>query len=155
MKDKKFKKIAVGGTFDNFHKGHKKLLQKAFKNSSMVLIGVTSDEFGGLKGNIESYQIRKANLKEYVYKFNSNFDIIKIHDQYGPSIEDEEIDAIVVSVETRPTADEINKMREKKCMEHLSILVIEMVLADDGKPISSSRIREKEINKEGEIFDSS
>ncbi|MGZ7050297.1 MAG: adenylyltransferase/cytidyltransferase family protein, partial [Methanobacterium sp.] len=46
----KFKNVAVGGTFDHFHKGHEKLINKAFEIGHNVLIGVTSDKFGGEKG---------------------------------------------------------------------------------------------------------
>ena len=49
MDHKKYKKIAVGGTFDKFHDGHKKLLATAFELGEEVEIGVTSNAFGGLK----------------------------------------------------------------------------------------------------------
>ena len=62
---KKYDKVAVGGTFDNFHDGHKKLLSVAFEIGKKIEIGVTSDEFGGLKGDIESCKIRMKNLKSF------------------------------------------------------------------------------------------
>ena len=42
---KKFRKVAVGGTFDEFHKGHKVLLMKAFEIGEHVLIGLCTDTF--------------------------------------------------------------------------------------------------------------
>jgi len=62
MRDKKYYKVAVGGTFDQFHQGHCKLLEKAFQIGEKVLIGVTSDQFGGEKGEIEPCNIRMSNL---------------------------------------------------------------------------------------------
>ena len=58
MSNKKYRKIAVGGTFDRFHEGHLKLLSKAFQLSELVLIGVTSDEFAQSKGPIEPCSVQ-------------------------------------------------------------------------------------------------
>ena len=63
MNSKKYSKVAVGGTFDKFHDGHKKLLSTAFEIGDRVEIGVTSDAFGGLKGDIDSCEERMRNLK--------------------------------------------------------------------------------------------
>ena len=43
--EKKFETVAVGGTFDEFHKGHRSLLKKAFEVGNHVLIGLCSDDF--------------------------------------------------------------------------------------------------------------
>ena len=42
---KMFRTVGVGGTFDEFHKGHEALLMKAFEIGEQVLIGLCSDEF--------------------------------------------------------------------------------------------------------------
>jgi pantetheine-phosphate adenylyltransferase len=82
----------------------------------------------------------------------SNYDIKELNDPYGTTIYDEEIDAIVVSEETEPTALKINRIRHEKGMKALDILTIGMVLAEDGRPISSTRIRKGEIDREGIII---
>jgi len=145
------KYVAVGGTFDQFHKGHEKLLNEAFKTCDNVLIGVTSDEFGGKKSSIDLYAKRISRLEEFLQKFNSRYVIKKLEDPHGPTIYDSNIDAIVVSRETKPTADKINEIRHEKGMDPLKIFVIDWVLADDGKPISSSRIRKGEIDRNGKV----
>ncbi|RLF22763.1 MAG: phosphopantetheine adenylyltransferase, partial [Thermoprotei archaeon] len=79
-----------------------------------------------------------------------HYDITRIDDVYGTSISEEELEAIVVSEETLYRALEINRIRVEKGLRPLVIVVVPMVLAYDGKPISSSRIRRGEINEEGE-----
>ncbi len=133
MGDKRYRKVAVGGTFDKFHQGHRMLLEKAFQVAEQVLIGVTSDEFGGQKGEIEPCNIRMANLNALL-EGHSNYILARLEEHYGPTVEDESIEAIVVSPETEPTAREINKIRKEREMKPLDIIIIGMVLAEDGKP---------------------
>lgn len=151
MNTKKYKKVAVGGTFDKFHDGHKKLLETAFEIGNEIEIGVTSNEFGGRKGDIDSCKERIANLKSF-FNDKSNFSVTPLNDPYGTTVFDEEFDAIVVSEETKPTAIEINEIRKNKGMLPLDIIVVHFVLAEDGVPISSTRIRCGEINKKGNIL---
>ena len=151
MNSKKYNKVAVGGTFDKFHDGHKKLLSTAFEIANNVEIGVTSDAFGGLKGDIDSCKVRMKNLKSF-FKDYSNFIIVPLDDPYGTTIYDSDFDAIVVSEETEPTAVEINKIRVSKGMNPIDIVVVSFVLAYDGTPISSTRIRRGEINKNGDVI---
>ncbi|MBE6509135.1 MAG: phosphopantetheine adenylyltransferase [Methanobrevibacter sp.] len=148
MNSKKYDKVAVGGTFDKFHDGHKKLLETAFNIGNKIEIGVTSDEFGGLKGDIDSCQERMDNLKSF-FADKSDFEVIPLNDPYGTTIYDSDFEAIVVSEETEPTAIEINKIRVSKGMDPLDIVVVSFVLAYDGTPISSTRIRRGEINQRG------
>ena len=152
MKEKSYKKVAVGGTFDKFHYGHRRLIDIAFEIGTYVVIGVTSNEFGGIKGRIEPCNVRMSNLRSLLEKKHQNYDIQQLNDPYGTTITDQTIDAIVVSEETEPTAFKINKIRKEKNMKPLDIVTIGMVLADDGIPISSTRIRKGEIDKMGTII---
>ena len=152
MNSKKYNKVAVGGTFDKFHDGHKKLLSTAFEIGNIIEIGVTSDEFGGLKGDIDSCEERINNLKSF-FSDKSDFVVIPLNDPYGTTIYDEDFDAIVVSEETEPTAVEINEIRVSKGMKPLDIVVVSFVLAYDGTPISSTRIRCGEINRNGNVIE--
>jgi len=151
MTYQKYNKVAVGGTFDKFHQGHRLLIKKAFQVGDQVLIGVTSDKFGGIKGEIEPCNVRMSNLNSLL-KEQSNYIISRLDDPYGVTVEDETIDAIVVSPETEPTAFKINQIRQENGMKPLDIITISMVLAEDGKPISSTRIRKGEIDKVGTII---
>ena len=90
------------------------------------------------------------NLKSF-FKDYSNFIIVPLDDPYGTTIYDSDFDAIVVSEETEPTAVEINEIRISKGMNPIDIVVVSFVLAYDGTPISSTRIRRGEINKNGDV----
>lgn len=147
----KYKKVAVGGTFDRFHEGHKKLLKTAFDMGEEVEIGVTSDSFASLKGDINSCKERMSNIY-YFFKDKSNFHISVLEDSFGTTISDKDFDAIVVSEETESTAFKINDIRLKNKMSRLDIIVVSFVLAEDGNPISSTRIRRGEINNRGDIL---
>lgn len=152
MKKSKYRKVAVGGTFDKFHKGHSKLIDTAFEMGDYVVIGVTSNAFGGLKGKIDPCSVRMSNLRKLLEDKHTRYDIKELNEPYGTTICDEELDAIVVSEETEPTALEINDIRRKRGMKPLDIITISMVLAEDGKPISSTRIRKGEIDRKGTII---
>lgn len=152
MSNKKYAKVAVGGTFDKFHDGHKKLLSTAFELGNQIEIGVTSDAFGGLKGDIDSCEERMNNLKLF-FKDKSNFRVLSLDDPFGTTIYEADFDAIVVSEETEPNALKINEIRKSKGMNPLDIVVVSFVLAEDGNPISSTRIRRGEIDKNGLILE--
>lgn len=146
-----FKKAVVGGTFDRFHSGHKLIIKSAFDIADSVIIGLTSDEFANRFRSFEAlpYEKRKKAVEEYAKNLKKTYEIVEINDSYGIATIDPEIDCIVVSEETLLRAEEINAIRFKKGINKLSILVIPILLAQDGNPISSERIIKNEINAEG------
>lgn len=145
-----YDKIAVGGTFDKFHRGHEELIRTAFRLAGSVLIGVTSDEFASVKNHdVEPCSKRIEKLKEVIMDYDNDFEIKQISDPMGSADVDADLDAIVVSEETEQSAVYINKVRSENGLNVLDIVVIGWVLADDDVPISSTRIRKGEITHEG------
>ena len=149
-------KVCIAGTFDRFHKGHMLLFNKAFQTAGKqgsVFIGITTGKFSKMKGDIKSFEERKKVIEQYISRkgYINQATIIPIKDKYGPSIEGD-FDAIIVSPETKSNAEEINKKRRQNRRKSLKIVQIPFVLADDDVPLSSSRIRKKEIDENGRII---
>ena len=149
-------RVCIGGTFDTLHKGHKILINKAFQTAGKqgsVFIGITKGEITKTKGNIKSFEERKKTIEQYLLKkgYTNSATIKPIKDKYGPSIKDE-FDAIVISPETKSTAEEINNIRRQNMKKPLKIVQIPFGFANDRTPISSSRIRKKEIDENGRVL---
>ncbi|HET8858013.1 MAG TPA: pantetheine-phosphate adenylyltransferase [Nitrososphaeraceae archaeon] len=155
---KKLNLVATGGTFDYIHIGHLKLLSAAFNIGNHLIIGLTSDDFVKRfkpTSNIKnSYETRYQNLKEKILQnFNDvNYTIIKLEDEFGPVISSSEIQAIVVSEETLVKVQKLNDIRITKCLNPLNVIVVEIAKSEDGLPISSTRIRNGEIDDKGTIL---
>ena len=146
----------MGGTFDSFHKGHKILIKKAFQVGAKVIIGLTSDEFVSSQKKshpVDVYQVRKKDLVDFLLELNvfKRTKIVTLNDPWGPTITDPTIEALVASEETKNTIKKINEIRISSGLKPLELITVQMVHADDCKRISSSRIREGEIDREGHV----
>ena len=152
----KFSLIAMGGTFDIIHHGHITLLSTAFDISEKVIIGLTSDEFVQKKGKnpIHKYDERLKNLTSTIFKKfpNSYFEISQLNNDFGPAVFEKEVQALVVSDETKNQGNILNKLRTEGNLSPVEIIVVPMTLAKDGKRISTTRIKNSEIDSDGNLL---
>lgn len=151
----KYEKVAVGGTFDFLHDGHKSILSRAFEIGDQVLIGIASDQMELRKDSVgvPPLENRMSELTDFLKErgWLNRAELEVISDIAGPAADDEELEAIVVSEETRSGAEKINEIRSERGLHNLDIVEIPLVIADDGKPISSIRIRYGEIDVHGNV----
>ena len=147
----------MGGTFDVLHNGHKRLMRQAFAVGRKVMIGVTSDEFARSlhkPHRVDPYDKRRADLEKMLNHWNvlARARIVPLRNRFGPTVEADHIDALVVSARTTNTANEINRRRRAKGLKPLDIIRIDLLLADDRRPISSTRIRRGKIDRRGRLL---
>jgi pantetheine-phosphate adenylyltransferase len=155
--NKKFKRVIVGGTFDELHKGHKALLLKAFEVGDYVIIGLSTDRLAHeLKKNhkVAPYEKRLRELRDFLEQQGllNRAKIVPLKTPYGITLSKDCADALVVSRETEKRAKEINRKRRAKGLSPLHLIVIEMVPAENHGPISTTRIKRKEIDREGHVL---
>ena len=147
-------RVAVGGTFSPLHDGHIALLKKAVELSrgGELLIGLTSDEMTRKKDHeVDDYHTRYEDVMKFVRGLGIVPTIVKLNDPFGPTIIDD-FDFLVVSPETHQVGQKINRIRVDKNLKLLKIVLVDYVLADDGLPISSTRIWKGEIDNHGKVL---
>ena len=153
----KYAIVATGGTFDEIHIGHIALLSKAFEKGTHVIIGVTSDEFTAInKGKRlnHNYEQRISNLKRAIREQfgNVSFEIARLDSEFGPAVTTGDVGALVASTETREKGGRLNEIRAKRGLAPVEIIAVDLINADDGRPVSSTRIRAGEIDWKGRLL---
>lgn len=153
---KKYKLLVAGGTFDHLHKGHKDFLRFQASLSEKILLGITSDEYVRERKQIqaEPFVTRTKAVEDFLkaQQLDGQFVISPIDDPGIPSsLQDAPIEAIAVTPATQKGAQAINQNRKERGLNELVVEICPLTLAVDNKPISSTRIRQGEILRDGTV----
>lgn len=148
-------RVCIGGTFNRLHNGHKKLINTAIQRAGengFVFIGLSSGELLSKKSFVEPYELRRNLLLDFL-KTKTHVPMVLIEPittVEGPTLR-MDFDEIIVSIETKDVAKKINKKRNERGLKEMNIIAIPLVLAEDDKKISSTRIINGEIDNNGKI----
>ena len=141
----------IGGTFDRFHKGHLHLISKSLESCNELEVWITSDNLAMKKDpRVQKWGDRLQGVKDSLDEESlSRVSFGKLEDSYGPAPTHEAARAIFSTEDTRKNCEEINELRINNGLEPLEIVTLDLQDAWDGMPISSSRIRNGVIDREG------
>ncbi len=162
----------LGGTFTPIHNGHRALLHKAFQTASHdgpsdghVIVGLTSADLATetrknerQAEQLDAYQNRHDTLvdelEELSQPYTASYEIVRLEDTYGPALTRADADALVVSPEAKAQrrANQLNGERADRGLDKLEIHTAPFVVAEDGRRISSTRIRNGEIDPHGRLL---
>jgi len=149
--------VALGGTFDPVHDGHRALFERAFELGD-VTVGLTSDTLAPSTRHDERYvrpfEERHADLTAELRQLAKTHDrewaVRELSEPTGIATEPQ-FDVLVVSPETETGGKRINEIRRERRLEPLELEVVPHVLAEDGDIISSTRIVDGEIDEHGNL----
>lgn len=151
------KHTAVAGSFDHFHAGHRFLLTEVFTHSDKISLAITDEEMSKgkiLGARIQPFETRKNVVETFLKEqsWSEKVEISTLKDIYGVAIVDKTIEAIYTTPDTVKNAEKINEIRAEKKMKPLEIITLPLLEGDDDMPISSSRIRLGEIDRNGRSY---
>ena len=137
------KKVITYGSFDLFHYGHQRLLERAKALGDYLIVGVTSDDYDRVRGKINIAQSLAERIASV--KATGLADMIIVEEYDGQKIDDIKkynIDIFTIGSDWRGKFDYLNRYCKVKYLERT-------------KGISSSEIRsEKRATKLGLIGNS-
>lgn len=142
--------VALGGTFDHLHIGHKLLLSIASLCAhERLIVGVTSSELLTKKKHralVETNAVRLQAVRRFLRMFRAAWgplalDIVPIHDVCGPAGTDPDLGLLVVTTETAQGADIIAEKRKENGVAATDVYIVALVDTPEAEKVGSTAIR--------------
>jgi pantetheine-phosphate adenylyltransferase len=163
----------LGGTFTPLHAGHRALLHRALQTTSHdghgdghVIVGLTSSDLArrtrsdpthaDLLGPFDERRTAlETELDELSAAYTASYEVVRIDEPAGPAATRGDVDALVVSPEAKAQrrAHRLNRERVADGLGPLEVYTPPFVVAEDGDRISSTRIRNGEIDEYGRLLE--
>ncbi|MFC6942432.1 pantetheine-phosphate adenylyltransferase [Salinirubellus sp. GCM10025818] len=110
---------------------------------------------------IEPFEKRRSNLETELDRmkgaYTASYEVIRLKDLDGPAATREDVGALVASPETKAQhrVYELNRRRRDAGLPPLEVHIPPFVVVEDNERISSTRIRNGEIDIHGRVLDPS
>ena len=157
--------VAVGGTFDHLHSGHKLMLSLAAllghgHGQGALLCGVTAGDAmlarKSHRARLQPLAVRMARVRDFLRLFGApRAVLVPLRDPFGPAASDRALQALVVSPETLPgglsrtllpsiphaLTAVVNATRVAAGLPALRIIQVDLIMAHDATKLSSTFVR--------------
>ena len=145
--------VIIGGTFNQFHQGHKDYIKLAVEFANEVYIFLSSDSYAQICKSclVESYEIRKEYLENYLNEINGHkkYTIYELNSEHSliQFCLENEINMAIVSPQYYSLFTKINRIREDEGNMPLLLLVKQRAKDSDGCDINSTFLKNSYYHK--------
>ena len=127
---------------------------KAFQLSAFVFVGISGDALVrslGKNHTVRPFADRRRDLRRFLkaHGWLKRAAVVELKDPFGPATSERHLEALIVSQVTRKSGVKANSIRRSRQLPPLKLYVVRLVKGNDGKPISTTRIRQGEIDVRG------
>eukprot|EP00171_Calliarthron_tuberculosum_P014366 IDg14366t1 len=148
-----FGAVAVGGTFDRLHAGHRLLLTAAaWAARDAVWVGVAGEPLLSRKSHralISPLSTRLHAVDDFIQRAAPSLVVrtSELRDSAGVAGSEKSISALVVSRETLRGARRVNEERASRGLPGVAILAVDVLFRAGGGKLSSSALRARDAEK--------